>query len=310
MANTTPVNPLLHPLAGVYAAAVTPLQADGALALDDLPILLEFLASRGCHGALLFGTTGEGPSFSPAERLTLLQEALNWRADHANFHILMGTGTPSLEETSALTRACFELGADGVVVLPPYYYKNVADDGLFTWFSQVIRQAVPPDGAFLGYHIPKTSGVPLSLNLLARLKDAFPDRFAGIKDSTGDAEAILALEQRFGPDLFVVVGADQVFSHALSHAGSGCITALANLFSPDLRLIWDAHLAGKPAAALAPQQRLNNARAVTSRYQPAPPVLKALLARHHSLPLWQVLPPMEAISGELAEQISQELNKA
>lgn len=106
----------------------------------------------------------------------------------------------------------------------------------------------------------------------------------------------------------VLVGADQLFSHALSHAGAGCITALANLLSPDLRLVWEAFASNQPERAAEPQQRLNQARAVMAQYQPAPAVLKALVARRHSLPWWTVRPPLESISAELTEQILRELS--
>jgi 4-hydroxy-tetrahydrodipicolinate synthase len=117
-----------------------------------------------------FGTTGEGPSFSPTERLEALRSALLVRQKHPQFRLLFGTGTPSLEETASLTRAAFDLGVDGVVVLPPYYFRKVSDDGLMAWFSQVIETAVPAGGALLGYHFPNMSGVPLSLDLPGRLK--------------------------------------------------------------------------------------------------------------------------------------------
>jgi len=110
----------------------------------------------------LMGTTGEGPSFSADERLALLRAGLAVRQEHPDFRLLLGTGTPSLEETVQLTRAAFDLGVDGVVVLPPYYFRKVSDDGLFAWFSQVIQRAVPTNAALLGYHIPSLSGVPLS----------------------------------------------------------------------------------------------------------------------------------------------------
>jgi 4-hydroxy-tetrahydrodipicolinate synthase len=126
---------------------------------------------------------------------------------------------------------------------------------LFAWFSQVIRRAVPTDGALLGYHIPSLSGVPLSLDLLANLKDAFPRQFAGLKDSSVDAEHARALGQRFGTDLLVFSGTDSLFSLALEQGAAGCITALANLRSPDLRKVWDA-FAGRndpTADGLAPR---------------------------------------------------------
>src|SRR5512134_2681330 len=111
-----------HPLAGVYAAAVTPVRTDSTLDLDSVPALFEFLAARGCHGAVLFGTTGEGPSFSPTERESLMRLARQARESMTGFRLLAGTGTPSLSETIDLTRLAFDLGFDGVLVVPPYYF--------------------------------------------------------------------------------------------------------------------------------------------------------------------------------------------
>ncbi len=106
---------------GVFAAALTPLNQDGSLDLEHVLPYLDFLAKRGCHGALLFGTTGEGPSFSPRERIRLGKVAREITQTHPDFMLLMGTGTPSLTETIELTRSAFDLGMQGVVVLPPYF---------------------------------------------------------------------------------------------------------------------------------------------------------------------------------------------
>jgi 4-hydroxy-tetrahydrodipicolinate synthase len=287
-------------LSGVYAAALTPLYDDYSLALDDLPPFLSFLGRRGCHGALLMGTTGEGPSFSADERLKMLRAALVIRQEQPDFRLLLGTGTPSLEETVQLTRSAFDLGVDGVVVLPPYYFRKVSDDGLFAWFSQVIRRSVPTDGALLGYHIPSLSGVSLSLDLLARLKDAYPEQFAGIKDSSAEAGHALALGARFGSDLQVFSGTDSLFSLALEQHATGCITALANLRSPDLRLVWDAFQSG--ATDLAAQKRLEVAREVMGRYPPNPPLYKALLARLYPFAEWPVRPPLLPMDVQRADQ--------
>jgi len=292
-------------LQGVYAAALTPLNDDYSIAYDEIAPFLAFLARRGAHGALLMGTTGEGPSFSPDERLALLRWALEIRGVHPEFRLLLGTGTPSLDETVSLTRAAFDVGADGVVILPPYYYRKVSDDGLFTWFSQVIRRAVPEDGAVLGYHIPGITGVPLSLDLLARLKDAFPRQFVGIKDSSADAEHARQLGERFGRHLMVFSGTDTLFSLALEHSASGCITALANLCSTDLRRVWDADRQGATNAAA--QERLSAARAVLNRYPPNPPLYKALLARLHGFRRWPVRPPLTPMADNLLEQVMQEV---
>jgi 4-hydroxy-tetrahydrodipicolinate synthase len=115
-------------LTGVFAAVVTPLKPDLSPDLDGLINLLQFLAHRGCHGVLLLGTTGEGPSFSLNERLSVYQAAVYARQNLSGLRLLAGTGTPSLEDTIFLTRAVFDLGYDGVVVLPPYYFRKVSDE--------------------------------------------------------------------------------------------------------------------------------------------------------------------------------------
>lgn len=289
-----------HPLSGVYAAVITPLDQDYALDLDKFPELLAFLARRGCHGALLLGTTGEGPSFSPEERYQLMRTALLVRQEHPQFRLLAGTGTPSLDESIRLTRAAFELGFEAVVTLPPYYYRNAGQEGLFLWYRQLIQQAVPHGRYLLGYHIPPVSGVPLPIELLKRLKDAFPERFAGIKDSSASAEYALELGQTFGADLLVLNGTDRLFSLALQANASGCITALANLVSPWLRQVWDAHWQGQSDAAA--QARLDAARGVLEAYPPAAAFVKVILHRVHRFPQWSVRPPLLPLAPEAAER--------
>jgi 4-hydroxy-tetrahydrodipicolinate synthase len=293
-----------HPLAGVYAAAVTPLKADASLDCDSIPALFNFLAGRGCHGIVLFGTTGEGPSFSPGERETLMRSAREVRASLPGFRLLAGTGTPSLTETVELTRLAFDLGFDGVLSVPPYYFRKATDNGLFNWFSEVICKAVPSDGYLLGYHFPNVAGIGFSLELLDRLKDAFPTQFAGIKDSSHDAALARDLGQRFGADLVVLTGTDSYLQLALQNQAAGCITAPANILSPELRKVWDLIRAGKDATEA--QARVKKQREILERYPPFPPTLKALLHRVHGLPRWAVKPPLEPISEELEERVTQE----
>src|SRR5512137_1184293 len=126
-----------HPLSGVHAAAVTPLKPDLSPDLEAIPGLLKFLAGRGCHGVLLLGTTGEGPSFSAQERLEIMQAGRRVREEIPEVKLMAGTGTPSLTETENLTQAAFDMGYDAAVVLPPYYYRKATDDGLFGWFSEL-----------------------------------------------------------------------------------------------------------------------------------------------------------------------------
>src|SRR5512132_2685812 len=171
--------PSQHPLAGVYAAAVTPLHGPygSSLDLESVPALLKFLSSRGCHGAVLFGTTGEGPSFSPAEREVLMRAACEVCDQVPGFRLIAGTGTPSLEETIQLTRLAFDLGYEAALVVPPYYFRKATDEGLFNWFSELIHRAVPADKYILGYHFPRVACIGFSIELLERLKDAFPVQF-------------------------------------------------------------------------------------------------------------------------------------
>jgi 4-hydroxy-tetrahydrodipicolinate synthase len=295
----------MHPLAGVYTAAVTPLKPDFSPDPEAIPPLLDFFFQRGSHGVLLLGTTGEGPSFSPDERQIIFRAGIEVRKAHPSGKLLAGTGTPSLTETIYLTRLAFDLGYDGVVVLPPYYFRKASDDGLFRYFSELIRRAVPSDGYLLGYHFPGVAGIGFSLDLLARLRTAFPHQFAGIKDSSHDEQFARCLGDFFGSDLLVLTGTDSYLQLALENQAGGCITAPANLISPDLRAVWDAFQSGKDPTPL--QERVTKIRHTLDKYPPFPPALKALLAEQHGFPCWSVRPPLEDTTEQVLRQLSGEL---
>jgi len=296
-----------HPLAGVYAAAVTPLDHASNLDLESVPALMNFLAARGCHGVVLFGTTGEGPSFSPSEREALMRVAREYRDQRRDFRLIAGTGTPSLSETIDLTKLAFELGYDAALVVPPYYFRKATDNGLFAWFSELIRKAVPADRYILGYHFPNVAGIGFSMDLLARLKDAFPIQFAGIKDSSHDANLARNLGEKFGSDLVVLTGTDTYLQMAMENKAAGCITAPANIISPDLREVWDGMREGKDISEA--QKRVDKQRHILEKYPSLPPTLKALLHRLHGFPRWSVKPPLESISPEMEEKAFQELQE-
>ncbi len=293
-------------MAGIYAAAITPILQDGSLDLESLPIYLDFLANRGCHGALILGTTGEGPSFSPEERQVILEAAIAVQSSQRDFSLFAGTGTPSLHETISLTKAAFDLGYQGVVVLPPYYYKSVSDDGLFSWFSALIQQGVPKRGALFVYHIPAVSGVAFSLELLSRLKSKFPDQLVGIKDSSGDSNFGSKLAKKFRNDLTILTGNDRLITETLNGGGSGCITALSNTHSPMIRQLWDAFHHAEDTTLF--QEYLTQVRAVAEKHAPFPPLIKALLPLQHNLPTWSVRPPLMSISEDQANKVLRELN--
>ncbi len=301
-----------HPLAGVYAAAVTPLReasphgekSDSSLDLDSVPALFQFLAARGCHGIVLFGTTGEGPSFSPAEREMLMRSACAARDSLPGFRLIAGTGTPSLSETIDLTKLAFDLGFEAALAVPPYYFRKATDSGLFTWFSELVKKAVPSNGYLLGYHFPNVAGIGFSMELLARLKDAFPAQFAGIKDSSHDSELARNLGETFGSDLAVLTGTDSYLQLAMQNKAAGCITAPANVISPHLRKVWDLMKEGKDSTEA--QAYVKKQREILEKYPPFPPTLKALLHRLHGFPRWPVKPPLESISESTEERLVQE----
>ncbi len=288
----------VHPLAGVYAAAVTPLTTAGAPDLQTLPSFLSFLAERGCHGALLLGTTGEGPSFSSKERIAIWTAAAEWRKEHADFRLLAGSGTPSLTESIELNRIAFELGFEATLVLPPYFFRNASEDGLFDWYAQLIEASVPQDRWLLGYHIPAVSGVALALSLLQRLAAAYPT-FGGLKDSSGDLNSAKAYAAGL-PGKAVLVGNDHLLWPGLLAGAAGCITALANLRSPELRAIYEAYIWKQDGADR--QATLDPLRDAMDAMPPAPAYLKALLHAQHGLPLWGVRAPLQDFTAEQTQR--------
>ncbi|MDA1330443.1 MAG: dihydrodipicolinate synthase family protein [Chloroflexi bacterium] len=279
---------------GVFAAAVTPLTPAGKPETGAIADYMGFLAERGCHGALLLGTTGEGPSFSRQERELVWEAATRVWQHYPEFVLLAGTGSPSLDETIELNKLAFNLGYEAVVVLPPYYFRQVGDEGLFAWFSQVIEASVPEGKQLLGYHIPVVSGVGFSFDLLAKLAGQFPENFGGLKDSSGNLDHSAALAQLL-KGRSVLVGNDRLFGAALSAGASGCITALANLFSPQLRRLWDEFAAGQDINQV--QSQLDKFRAVLDELPPAPSFLKAVLAERHRFSRWPVRLPLEDFSA-------------
>ena len=287
---------------GIFAASITPLKQDFSPDLEFLPRYLGHLADRGCHGALILGTTGEGPSFSPDQRLEIFKSALEVKRQKPGFQLLAGTGTPSLDETAELTRSAFDLGMDGVVILPPFYFRNSGDDGLYSWYQKILKSSVPRGGTTLAYHIPAVSGVPLSIDLISRLHDAAPDKFIGLKDSSGDRDYSSQLGDRFGDDLRVFTGNDRLFTEAVKNNAVGCITALANLISPDLNDLWNALQADSPTDQI--QERINSYREICEQFQSSPPLINFLVSKKFEFPRWPVCPPLMNLSNEARDRVS------
>jgi 4-hydroxy-tetrahydrodipicolinate synthase len=172
----------------------------------------------------------------------------------------------------------------------------------------VIDKSVPSGGVVLAYHIPGVSGVGLSIDLLSRLHDNFPHRFAGLKDSSGDKEYARKLAKTFGKELNVFTGNDRLFSLALKIGASGCITAAANLISPDLRKLWNTYQSDQSTESI--QQEVDSFRGTIEKFTPYPPLIKFLLSEIYNFPLWPVCPPLSPISEETKTKVSRMLELA
>lgn len=282
----------LHPR-GVFCAALTPLDAE--LAPDHARFVAHcrYLLSQGCDGIALLGTTGEANSFSAGERIALLEAAV--RDGIAPNRLLPGTGVAALSETIALTRHALSVGVDTVVMLPPFYYKGVTDDGVFASYSEVVQRLGDARLRIVLYHIPQMSMQPISHALIERLRAAYPTTFVGIKDSSGDFANMTAMIERF-TGFAVLVGADPLLLPALRKGGAGCITATSNLVARDLAYVYQHFRDSDEDAALAAAQaRIVKARELVSRF-PQMASLKALIAHRTGDAGWQKLrPPLESL---------------
>jgi 4-hydroxy-tetrahydrodipicolinate synthase len=263
-----------HKITGVYSAATTPLNTDGS---PDLGLFTEHcqrLIEEGCSGVALLGTTGEANSFSSPERRMILEAAL--KAGIPADKLLPGTGVVAIPETVELTKHALSLGVTKVVMLPPFYYKGVSDEGLFTAYAQILEKIGDTRLQVILYHIPQVSGVPLSIPLISRLVEAFPETVVGIKESAGDfnnMQAIIAACRGFS----VLCGADPLLLPLLKAGGAGCITATSNLVANSLRTVYDhVHDETKRAEVEAAQARINAFRTLSNSYVQIP-TIKAMV---------------------------------
>lgn len=294
-------------LTGIIAAAVTPVRADLTVDESKITTFLSILDRRGCHGALLLGTTGEGPSFSIEQRKIVMRAAVAYQVENPNFILLAGTGMTSLEDTLQLTQFALQVGFDGVVVLPPYYYTPSLS-ALLAWFRVILEQAVPEGKWLLGYHFPRMTGVPLSLDLLQTLAGEYPGKFAGVKDSSADGQHLENLLSHLPADFAIFPGHDRLLSAGLSKGAAGTISSLTNLAAPLSRRIWDDTQAGAQDSSL--QSVLDDLRQILDQHPPAPAFLKALLPLLLDLPEWQVCPPLAPFTARETEMIRNKIESS
>jgi 4-hydroxy-tetrahydrodipicolinate synthase len=227
-------------------------------------------------------------SLSVEERLLLTRAVTRERA---GLQLIVGTGAASLIDAIVLTKAAFNLGADGVMIAPPFFYRNAPLEGLVAFYCEVFTQSVPIDGAVLLYHYPTVTGVPISFELIWQLRDRFPYQMVGIKDSSGDVEHLRAFREEF-PEMLVFVGNDSLLADALAIGGVGAITALANIMPEKLRAVYDAYERGE--AVERTQAELNDAKKQLSNF-PTVPAVKALLHTKGLLATDYVRPPLHPL---------------
>ncbi len=233
-----------------YIAACTP--CDKSLKFDDgvYKDMMAYFKDQGADGVVVLGTTGEYPSFSVAERKKVAETALKHRN---GLLILVSPGTSNFPETIELSQHAAANGADGLLVIPPFYYKKPPTEGLTKYYSLLFDQVKIPINL---YHIPGTSGVPITLELLHSL-EKYPN-LAGIKDSTGDGAGYAAFVKEF-PNLNMRTGTGNNLEHALDH-GMGAILAEGNLFTKRIAAVFAAKREGKdykePLAKLRAAQQV------------------------------------------------------
>jgi 4-hydroxy-tetrahydrodipicolinate synthase len=277
---------------GVLAAVLTPMDEDLKPNHQAFAAHCHRLLAAGCHGLSVFGTTGEANSLSVNERLAALEGLVDSGVPVER--LLPGTGSCALTDTVRLSRAALEAGAAGVLVLPPFYYKRVGDDGLFRFFAEVVERVGDDRLRLYLYHIPQMTGIDLGLPLISRLVDAYPGVVVGTKDSSGDRERIMTLCREF-PDFSVLAGTETLLLETLRGGGEGCISATVNVTSRLARRVHDAHASGKDDEAEALQERLTHVRMSIEAY-PVIPALKQLLARLTGDEEWRnIRPPLSGL---------------
>jgi 4-hydroxy-tetrahydrodipicolinate synthase len=273
---------------GVFAAALTPLKDDLSPDIGATIGHYRWLLDEGCDGIVCLGTTGEANSFSLDERLALL-DALGDTDLPAK--LVVGTGCCALPDTVRLSKKALEIGAAGVLVLPPFYYKGASDDGLYAAYAETIERIGDAALKLYIYHFPKMTALDMGLELIGRLIADYPDTVVGLKNSSGDWDNIAAMIEAF-PGFDVFAGSEEFLLPTLARGGPGCMSATVN---------------GADAQAEALQAHLSALRRTISQFAPIP-AMKAIMARQSGQAAWaKVRPPLVAIAAAQTERLAAEL---
>jgi 4-hydroxy-tetrahydrodipicolinate synthase len=290
---------------GVLAPVVTPftktLQPDAGRLISHCRWLLANDVSLA-----LFGTNSEANSLSVEEKIDLLEGAVDAGLPAAR--MMPGTGCCALSDSVRLTRKAVELGCGGVLMLPPFYYKGVPDEGLYRNYAEIIQQVGDSNLRIYLYHIPQIAQVPITLTLIERLLKDYPGNIAGVKDSSGDWSNTEAMLRQFQPEGFdVFAGSESFLLAVLRLGGAGCISATANVNPGPI-----ARLAGswRQDDAEERQTGLDRVRSVFQDYVMIP-ALKTAIAQHGNDPAWLTLrPPLVELNAGEQEALAKKLKAA
>jgi len=289
-------------ITGVLSPVVTPFRADLSPDPERFVRHCRWLLSQDV-GLAVFGTNSEANSLSVEERIDLLDRLVAAGLDPAR--MMPGTGCCALTDSVRLTAHAVKLGCAGVLMLPPFYYKGVSDEGLFRSFAEVIERVGESRLRVYLYHIPPVAQVPITLGLVERLLKAYPEQTAGMKDSSGDWEntrSFLDAFARSGFDVFA--GSETFLLRTMRGGGAGCISATANVHPGPIAALFRTW---REPDADARQARLDEIRGVFQKF-PMIPALKAAIAHHAGDPAWgMVRPPLVPLAPAQASALGADL---
>ena len=293
-------------ITGVLSPVVTPFGKD--LAPDAVRFVrhCKWLLAKGCSGLAVFGTNSEANSMSVGEKLELLEALVAGGIPPAA--LMPGTGHCALTDSVAMTRRAVEMGCGGVLMLPPFYYKGVSDEGLFRSFAEVIERVGDDRLRLYLYHIPPVSQVPITLGLIERLLKKYPGVVTGLKDSSGDwsnTKAVLDAFAKAGFDVFA--GSEVFLLDNMRHGGKGCITATGNVNPGPIDQVYRNWQASNADAL---QAGITATRKIVQKV-PMIPALKAIIASYGNDPQWRtVRPPLVELERSQEEGLIAELRSA
>jgi 4-hydroxy-tetrahydrodipicolinate synthase len=281
---------------GVLSPVITPFRADLSPDAERLIGQCRWLLSQQV-GLAVFGTNSEANSLSVDERAKLLDALVEAGLDTGR--MMPGTGCCALSDSVRLTRRAVELGCAGVLMLPPFYYKGVSDEGLFRNFAEVIERVGDARLRVYLYHIPPVSGVPITLGLIERLLKAYPGTVAGVKDSSGDWNNTKAMLDAF-PGWGVFAGNELILLDTMRNGGVGCISATANVNPAPIHALYANWQKGE---APRMQEQLNATRTFVQGF-PMIPALKQIVAHHSGDAGWARLrPPLVELTAAQSTQL-------